>query len=257
MEKSDMAELQGGQHRQRTSHARAIRASRSAWRRALWTATVALIICLALENMASAQLHWDASAQIGGMKRFLASRPPGADDAGFGPTAQLTGHLALLPLVHVGGYAGMDISPMPADVAARNMFFGGLRAKGMLPWIRGSFRTWIFGGFGYSAAYAPSYSTTFTLTNGSEQPERRPVTVEGGGGTFFEVPFGIGASYKVFAPWELCAELGARAGFGHSGTIYDEPGPGVRVESFASQRATPAGLDRFALGLTVGVMLDL
>lgn len=234
-----------------------VRASRPLRRRAACAATVALMGWMGLEKDASAQLHWDASAQVGAMKRFLASRPPGTDDASIGPTAQLAGHVALLPLVHVGGYAGMDISPMPADVAARNVFFGGLRAKGMLPWIRGSFRAWIFAGFGYSAAYAPSYSTTFTVPTASGDSERRRVNVEGGGGTFFEVPFGIGASYKLFSPWELCAELGARAGFGHSGTIYDPPGPGVRVENFASQRASPAGLDRFALGLTVGVLLDL
>jgi hypothetical protein len=216
-----------------------------------------VIVWLVPEREASAQLHWDASAQLGGMKRFLSNRPPGSSDAGFGPTGQITGHVALLPLIHVGGYAGMDISPMPNDVAARNIFFGGFRAKGMLPWVRGAFRAWIFAGFGYAAAYAPSYSSNFTVVDASGAPSRRAVKVEGGGGTFFEGPFGLGASYKLFPPWELCAELGARAGFGHGGTIYDEPGPGVAVENFASQRATPAGLDGFALGLTVGVMLDL
>jgi hypothetical protein len=218
---------------------------------------IALLFSFFCPRSAAAQLHWDASAQVGVMKRFLASRPSGADDAGFGPTGQLTGHVALLPLVHVGGYFGLDVSPMPGDVAARNITFGGLRVKGMLPWIRGSVRAWIFAGFGYAGAYAPSYSTTFTIADGTGASEKRRVKVEGGGGTFFDVPFGIGASYKLFPPWELCAELGARAGFGHGGTIYEPPGPGVAVDNFAAQRASPAGLDRFALGLTVGVMIDL
>lgn len=217
-----------------------------------------LLLLIALTpGTASAQLHWDASAQVGAMKRFLASRPGGSDDAGFGPAAQLTGHLALLPLVHVGGYFGFDISPMPADVAARNMTYGGLRAKGMIPWVRGSGRAWIFAGFGYAAAYAPSYSSHFFVPDASGTVIRRSVKVEGGGGTFFDVPFGIGASYKLFPPWELCAELGARAAFGNSGTIYDQPGPGVSVDDGTVQRASPAGLDRFALGLTLGVLIDL
>jgi hypothetical protein len=218
-----------------------------------------LALLLLASGEAQAQLHWDVGAQAGVMKRFLANRSPGTDDAGFGPTGQLTAHVALLPLVHVGGYFGMDLSPLPGDAAAKTVTFGGLHLKGMLPWPHNrSVRTWIFAGFGYAAAYAPSYATTFTMTDASDVSERRRVKVEGGGGTFFDVPFGIGASYKFFEPWELFAELGARAGFGHSGTIYDQPGPGVTVDGgLPDQRASPLGLDRFALGLTVGVMLDL
>lgn len=81
--------------------------------------------------------------------------------------------------------------------------------------------------------------------------------VEGAGGSFFEVPFGLGASYKLYKPWELCAELGARVGFGHTGSVYKDPGPQVTVPDFAGQNASPAGVDRFALGLTVGVLIDL
>jgi hypothetical protein len=226
--------------------------------RALASAASLALLFFFSSREARAQLHWDASAQLGVMKRVLTNRAEGADDAGFGPTGQLTGHLALLPLVHVGGYFGHDISPLPRDAAARNITFGGLRAKGILPWVRGSMRAWVFTGFGYAGVYAPSYSTAFTITDGAGVSDRRPVRVEGAGGGFFEVPFGIGASYKLFKPWELCAELGARVGFGHSGSAYEPPGPRVTVDGgLPSQRASPAGLDRFALGLTVGVMLDL
>lgn len=222
----------------------------------VFSLALALLFFL-VSRPAGAQLHWDASAQLGVMKRFVASRPAGTDDAGFGPTGQLTGHLALLPLVHVGGYVGHDVSPLPGDAAARQITFAGGRVKGMLPWVRGSFRSWVFAGFGYARVYAPSYETTFTIVDGTGASARRPVVVQGAGGGFFDVPFGIGASYKFFKPWELCAELGARAGFGHAGSVYEAPGPAVRVEDSARQRVSPAGLDRFALGLTVGVMIDL
>jgi hypothetical protein len=81
--------------------------------------------------------------------------------------------------------------------------------------------------------------------------------VQGAGGSFFEVPFGIGASYKLRKPWELCAELGGRAGFGHRGSLYTEPGPQVSSPGRADSNALPAGEDRFAVGLTVGVLVDL
>lgn len=211
------------------------------------------------EREAQAQLHWDASAQLGVMKRFAADRPAGTDDVGFGPTGQLTGHLALLPLVHVGGYVGHDISPLPGDGAARNITFGGLRAKGMLPWVRGSVHAWIFAGFGYAGVYSPSYDTVFSLPDADGNVTPRAVRVQGAGGRFFEVPFGLGASYKLRKPWELCAELGARMGFGHDGSVYERPGPEVRVVDGGGprQNVLPAGLDRFALGLTLGVMIDL
>jgi hypothetical protein len=212
---------------------------------------------VALSPRASAQLHWDASAQVGVMKRFLTNRPSGAGDAGFGPIAQLTGHVALLPLVHVGGYFGHDLSPMAGDGGTRNITFGGLRAKGSLPFVRGSVRAWIFAGFGYAGVYQQSFDGTFAIPTGIGTTERRPGRVEGAGGGFFDVPFGIGASYKLFKPWELCAELGARVGFGHSGSVYESPGPQLTIPGLAGQNAAPAGLDRVALGLTVGVQVDL
>lgn len=204
-----------------------------------------------------AQLHWDASAQVGVSHRFLADRPTGASDAGFGPIGQVTGHVALLPLVRVGGYFGHDISPMSGDASARQITFGGIRVKGMLPWIRGSVRAWVFAGFGYTGVYAPSFGTTFQLFDeGANTTTATRVRVEGAGGGFFDVPFGFGASYNLFKPWALCAELGGRANFGHTGSLYDQPGPRVSIPGQASQNASPAGLDRFGLGLTVGVLVD-
>lgn len=234
-------------------------------KRGRWRIVVAFATAMLTAAPARADgfaVHWDASAQVGVMKRFLSSGP---DEAGFGPAGQLTGHVALLPLVHVGGYFGHDISPLaePADASARDLTFGGLRLKGMIPGIRGNVRAWIFGGFGYAGVYARSWRSTLRLADGSGNLTPTRARVEGAGGGFFEVPFGIGASYKFFKPWELCAELGARAAFGHSGSAYEAPGPQVTVvgdpatgAGFGQNRA-PSGVDRFALGLTVGVLVDL
>jgi hypothetical protein len=193
---------------------------------------------------ASAQLHWDASAQAGVMKRVMVDRPSGGEDAGFGPVGQLTGHVALLPLVRLGGYFGHDISPIIGVGSARDLTWGGVRAKIMSPWPRGDLRAWLFLGFGYAGVYARS-----TTVSGA--------VVHGAGGGFFELPFGIGASYKVRKPWELCAELGMKVGLGHHGSAYEDPGPRLTSPGAPDTNVPPAGKDRFGLGLTIGVLIDL
>ncbi len=226
-----------------------------------------LIASLLVAKRAGAQIHWDASAQVGVMKRVLGNRPPGGDDAGFGPAGQLTGHIALLPLVRLGAYIGHDISPFHGDgsvsardPSARDITWGGLRAKIMSPWPRGSARLWLFVGFGYAGVYQRSTTTVEAFpgpaATGPNAVATGNVTVHGAGGGFFEVPFGIGASYKLRKPWELCAELGARAGFGFAGSVYKAPGP--RVTGVGPDgNVPPAGTDGFAVGLTVGVLVDL
>lgn len=192
---------------------------------------VGLAVSLAA-SPARAQIHWDASAAVGVMKRNLVDRPTGSvgRDATFGPAGQLTGHVALVPLVRLGAYFGHDISPFQGDVSARDVTWGGVRAKIMSPWPRGDVRSWLFVGVGYAGVYQRSTSL-------------EPGVIPGAGGSFFEAPFGIGASYKLRKPWELCAELSGRAGFGHTGSIYERPGS--------------YGTDRFGFGLTVGVLVDL
>lgn len=205
-------------------------------RRVLAALAVALSLFV-VTSRAGAQIHWDASAQLGVMKRVLTDRQNGDPVAGVGPAGQLTGHVALLPLVRVGGYIGHDISPFnDGALSARDITWGGLRAKIMSPWPRGDVRLWLFVGFGYAGVYQRSTSL------GPNSYMR------GAGGSFFEVPFGLGASYKLRKPWELCAELGARAGFGHTGSVYGHGVP--KVED-------GPGTDSFAIGLTVGVLVDL
>ena len=224
--------------------------------RRIAAAVVVLVVLLLPSREAHAQVHWDASAQAGVMKRFLFERPPGGDDAGFGPAFQLNGHVALLPLVHAGAYVGYDISPLGGPAAARDIFAGGLRGKLMLPWVRGDTRAWFFVGVGYAIVSTRGYPTVLTIQTPGRPSVRRDVEVLGAGGGFVEVPFGFGASYKLRKPWELCAELGARFGFSHGGSA-DGNGPQVIVPGDVNQNLLPSGSDSFALGLTVGILVDL
>lgn len=221
-------------------------------------AVLAFAIAILFPRISAAQLHWDASVQLGGMKRFLVERAPGTDDVGIGPTGQIAAHLALLPLVGAGVYVGHDISPLPDPAAARNITFMGARAKVGLP-MSGSFRAYGFAGFGLALVTQQGFDYAgFPYVGPAGTTIRKDATVESAGGHFFEVPFGLGVSYKLRKPWELCAELGARVGFAHSGSVYDElRGAQVKAPGEVDQNLTSAGIDRFALGLTAGVMLDL
>jgi hypothetical protein len=206
---------------------------------------------------ARAQLHWDIAGQAGVMKRFLGARSI-KGDAGFGPTIGLEGHVALLPLIRVGAYVGHDISPMPDQIAARDITSGGLHVKLLPPWPRGDFRLYFFLGFGYAGVYARSYPFTASIPTGiSGGTTPSPGTVQGAGGSFFEIPFGIGATYKLASVVNLVGELGARWGFGHSGSVYEDPGPQLTIPGRPDDNVGPAGIDQWAVALTVGVMLDL
>lgn len=208
-------------------------------RRRLGIGIVAVACALLLPRESTAQLHWDAAAQVGVNKRFVGN----AADPGFGPIGQVSGHVALLPLMRVGGYFGHEMSPESADAAPLTQItFGGVRVKGMLPWVRGTFRAWVFTGFGYARIYAPSYAI-----------EKTTVRLQGEGGGFFNVPVGLGASYTFFKPWALCAELGGRVGFGHTGKVYEAPN---QTLANPTEYRRTAGVDRFALGLTVGFLVE-
>jgi len=219
---------------------------------------VSSLVALSVNRPAIAQVHADASVEVGVMKRFLTGSVPGTGDASFGPTAEIAAHVALVPLVRVGAYIGHDISPRTGSAAARDVTWGGARVKVMSPWIRSPFRAWVFAGFGIAGVYARSYATTVNVPAGPNgAPAARPGVVQGSSGGFFEVPFGIGASYKLREPWELCAELGARVGFAHRGRVYEAPGPDLLLSGAANGNAAPAGSDVFALALTIGVIFDL
>lgn len=159
-------------------------------RRAL--ALLAFACAIFFAPAARAQVHWDVSAEGGVMKRFLANEPKGAHDAGFGPAAQLAGHVALLPLVHVGAYLGGDYSPIE-DGRDRLIGDAGAHVQVMLPLFPRSMRGWAYSGFGYA---------------GQKH------------GGFFEVPFGFGVSYKFWPGWSVFGDLGGRVGFADHGSAY-------------------------------------
>jgi hypothetical protein len=160
--------------------------------------------------------------------------------------------------VRLGGYVGYDLSPLSGYTPARDLGWGGMRVKLMSPWPRGDLRAWLFVGFGATGMVARSTSAPRNFPGPAGTPSvRADAVVQSAGGGFLEVPYGIGASYKLRKPWELCAELGMRSGFAHWGSAYEDPGPRVSSAGRADSNALPAGKDRFAIGLTVGILLDL
>lgn len=169
--------------------------------------------------------HWDASLQAGVMNRWFDRNTP-KSHPGLGPSAQLAGHVALLPLIHVGAYVGADLSPYEGG-GLRNFEYGGVHVKVMLPLLPKSMRLWVTTGVGLGRAYEKSFHAA--KFNGKFfGPDAL---------AYGEVPLGIGASYKFWPGWSVFAELGGRVHFAGS-----------------SKDATPD--DRFALGLSLGLMLD-
>jgi hypothetical protein len=210
---------------------------------------------LSLSRSASAQVHWDVGAQVGAMRRIFIG---GTGDGGFGPVATVQGHVALLPLIRVGGYFSHDIAPTTDDAAARHVTSGGLRVKGNLPWLRGKVHAWVLLGFGYAGVYGPSYHQPLNVvTSASPTPVSRDALVTGAGGSHFEVPVGVGFGYRFRRPWELTLELGSRFGFGFSGSLYNDPGRFALPAGEAPARLSPVGADSVAPFLVLGLSLDL
>jgi hypothetical protein len=220
--------------------------------RRILVASVVFAVSMLGARVAEAQVHWDASAQVGVAKRFLFKKPAGGDDAGFGPAAQLNGHIAILPLLRAGAYVSGDITN--SGSATRQMLGAGARVQGIVPWRTTNIHAWIFAGFGYSIVFAPSYHTTLLLApDESTAPSATDALIVGGGGSFYEVPFGIGAAYALRPPFEIVAELGARVGLGFSGSIYEDPGRASFAAGYPENRLLPAGNDQFSTFLTVGL----
>lgn len=223
--------------------------------RALLVLLPAALAVVTAATPARAQLHWDATAEAGVMKRFLGKKAAGArGDAGLGPAVELHGHVALLPLVRIGAYVGHDISPQPGDITSLQITSFGVRAKVASPMPLDPWRVWAFAGFGYAGAYGPSFHTTVAPAPGAHVA----AFATGAGGGFFEVPFGVGASYKLRRPWHLTAELGGRASFGFSGSLFDtDNGRAAFADGQPQLLLSNPGVPSFAVGLMVGVLLDL
>jgi len=194
-------------------------------RTALAVATALGVVAWA--GSARAQLHADVDVEAGAMQRLLSSRPTGGSDPTLGPMFELSGHLAVVPLLRAGAYVSFDLSPIGGE-DTREIFSAGFSGRLYSPWPRGNWRAWLGLGFGYAAGHAPAYG--------------RAAAASGG---FFEVPVGVGASLRLSRSFELIGDLGTRIGFGFSGSMYNQsPSP-------------PAGSDSFGAFLVVGAAFEL
>jgi len=166
-------------------------------------------------------VHWDAGVELGAAYRLTTGQSAGVPAPIPGPAGELHAHVALVPMVRVGGYLAFDVSPVPG-FPVREIAEAGLRAKLSPPLLSGAWRDWLFVGVGYARAFAA-----------------------GEGGGFLDLPVGVGIGYRLRRPWELFAELEGRVGLAFAGPLYDKSAPGPYE-----------GHDSFALSLCVGVSWD-
>jgi len=212
-----------------------------------------VLFTLLVARSASAQVHWDAGASIGVVRRIYTG---GTGDGGFGPVAGLQAHVALFPLIRVGGYVSHDLSPTNDGADARNITSAGLRLKVGSPWPHGgAWHAWAFLGVGYVGVYAPSYHRGLSIENGGSSAQADAL-VSGAGGSHVEIPLGLGIGYRFWKPWELTLEVGSRFGFGFAGSLYQDPGRAAWVAGAGQTRLAPVGNDAVAPFAVLGVSLD-
>jgi hypothetical protein len=167
--------------------------------------TLVLLVGIVLFSVpARAQVRFDVGALGTFQQRFLSGVPAGGSGLAEGGGLTLDGHVALFPLLRLGGWVTGEASKPLDQSPLREIFGGGLRVKVVPPWPRGTWRMWIATGFGYDGLVS-----------------------DVGGGGFFEIPAILGASYRIRRPWVFLMELGARAAFGFWGSYYDRAGTDV------------------------------
>ncbi len=203
---------------------------------------------------ARAQIHWDAAAQGGIIQRFVTGSDPGTHAPKAGPFVQLTGHLALIPLVRVGLYAATDVEPA-TGIAARHFYELGVHGKFAPPLLGGAWRTWLSLGFGYAYTYAPSYTSNETIGN---DPQPSTVTVDTATGGMLDLQPGLGLGYRLGSLMPF-VELGGRFGLAFWGTMYDSAASGCG--STPTHPGEPIcqpyfGQDSFAVWLSIGLSLE-
>jgi hypothetical protein len=184
--------------------------------------------------------------------RFLSERPgPLAHNPDAGPALVLSGHIALLPLVRAGAYLAHDFSPISgADL--REITSSGVTIRLFSPWPRRALRMWLSGGLGYASAYAPSYPAAVA---GGGQTSVSAV-ISGTAGGFFEIPISIGGSVRLSPAFELVGNLGARIGFGFTGSMYNQ-GPTASASGLPTRALPAAGDDVVAVFLVAGAAYEL
>jgi hypothetical protein len=196
----------------------------------------AALLALVTRGVASAQVHWDAGAKAGLTKRFEAGGDAAAPTPGPGPSLELQGHVALLPMIRLGLYAATDLSPAMGRGAAADgphaFAAGGLHVRVSPPLMPWPWRTWLFAGFGYAEGH--DFETRLS-------------------GGMLDVPVGLGIGRRVTRRGWLFSELGARFGSGFHGALYQSDGAGVAGQGGS---VPYAGKDVFALSWSVGLSLE-
>jgi hypothetical protein len=196
--------------------------------------TLLALPLLLTAGVAEAQVHWDASAEAGLMKRFATGGDARAPEPGFGPSLELQGHVALVPMIRIGAYLASDLSPAGAE-GPRFFWAGGLHVRVSPPLLAWPWRTWVFAGFGH--AYTRDLSAGLP-------------------GGLFDVPVGLGLGRKLTRRWMVFTELGARLGFAFDGPMYD-PAAATILGLGGPPGSRPfVGRDVFALSLSMGLSLD-
>lgn len=214
------------------------------------------LVVLASARAAYAQ-NRDFAFEVGAQKRFLTDRQGKGDDAGVGPTAMASAHLGGR-LLRGGLYLGAEYSPMNGDEPGRLLISGGLHLKAISPIPLGPLHFYCLTGLGYVfddqlLGQAPSGYVPFNYDH--SLPE-----LESAGGHYFEVPLGVGAWWVRQEEWSFIAELTLRFGFGHDGSAYKRGSELTDYSSIGGRSYEgiypPYGDDRWAIGLSIGVLYD-
>ncbi len=193
-------------------------------------------------DVARAQVNSDVGLSVGAARRFTTGAEAG--EPGFGPAFGLQGHLALFPMVRIGLYGAADISPM-SGYGTRQFYVGGLHLKLTPPLLSGAWKLYVFTGFGAGYAHQSSYP-------GPGATPGATATYSDTSGLIFEVPAGLGVSYRVRAPWEVFVEFAGRFGVAFEGQLYDQGNP-ASVANGAGLSGPFLGQDTVALTLSAGV----
>jgi hypothetical protein len=215
-------------------------------RRLVASATVAFVCATA--STAGAQIRWDVGAEVGAMKRFTTAKAEGAPNLEVGPAFQLDGHVALVPMVRVGGYLAQDVAPADG-VGARTFWGGGLHVKVTPPLLSAPWRFWVSAGFGYAYSHAASYHGQVATRGGGSDLDVVFGSTHGG---LLEVPLGLDLGYRASGRFLFFAELGGRPVLASYGPMY----AGGQRATGVTTAAPFMGKDSFAASLSVGLSLQ-
>lgn len=215
-----------------------------------WLPLIGTALSLFAARPALAQ-HYDVSFNAGVSKRFMSG---GSLEGSTGPIIGLAGDIALAPLFRFGVYLDEELAYDGEPKSPYITTVGG-RIKFLPPLGSDKVKAWIFVGFGYGALIAPSYTQTIGPTADNQSANQQGTALKDGG-SFLEIPFGLGASYKLREPWVVLAELCGRAAVSSSGSYFDPTGrPAVTASGESTGLVT--GEESFAIIFTVGIGIDL